>query len=69
TVQGRHVLLTQAPRHYQLLPRDLATNMGAVVFEGSQETPGTYDEMRLKVFRNDVLIQILIAATPQDFSF
>ncbi len=69
SAQGRHALLSKTLQHYQLLPRNLATNKGVAVYEGSLETPGVYDEMRLKVFRNNVLIQALYDATPQGFSF
>jgi hypothetical protein len=69
TYQGRHAVLSNAPRHYQLVPRNTATNMGTVAYQGEMETSGTYDEMRLKVFRNDALVQTLYNATPQDFSF
>lgn len=69
TLQGRHAILSQAPLHYQLVPRNLASNTGEVVYEGSLGTPGYYDEMRLKVYRNDTLIQAYPDGTPQDFSF
>jgi len=69
TLQGRYMHLSKAPRHYQLLPRDLSTNKGTAVYEGSLETPGAYDEVRLKVFRNDVLVQTLNDNTPAAFSF
>ena len=52
TLQGRHAILSQAPLHYQLVPRNLASNTGEVIYEGSLGTPGYYDEMRLKVYRH-----------------
>lgn len=69
TLQGRHAILSQAPLHYQLVPRKLASNTGEVIYQGGLGTPGYYDEMRLKVYRNDTLIQACSDLTPQDFSF
>ncbi|MBX2926928.1 MAG: T9SS type A sorting domain-containing protein [Saprospiraceae bacterium] len=67
--QGRHTVLAQAPQHYQLLPRNTATNLGAAAYQGSLQTPGAYDMMRLDVFRNDVLVQTNFAPEPEQFSF
>jgi hypothetical protein len=67
--RGRHVALAEAPQHYQLVPRNTATNMGTATYQGSLQTPGAYDQMRLDVFRNDVLVQTNFALNPQQFSF
>ncbi|MCO6478290.1 MAG: T9SS type A sorting domain-containing protein, partial [Phaeodactylibacter sp.] len=68
-LQGRHTTLSQAPQHFQLTPRNLVSNTGTVKYEGSLGTPGYYDEMLLKVYRNDTLIHTYSDPTPQDFSF
>lgn len=69
TCQGDRAALTQAPLHDQLVPRDLATNKGTVVFSGTLPDPAVYDEMRLDVWRNDALLQTLYDDSPQAFSF
>ncbi|MBC7773971.1 MAG: T9SS type A sorting domain-containing protein [Phycisphaerae bacterium] len=69
TFQGNLAVLTQAPAHYQLVPRNLTTNRGTVSFSGLVADAGTYDVMRLDVLRNDVLQTTLYDNSPQSFQF
>lgn len=69
TRQGRHTVLAQAPQHYQLVPRNTVTGMGTVSYQGSLQTTGVYDMMRLDVFRNDILVQTNFATASEQFSF
>lgn len=67
SLQGHHIQLSEAPKHNQLVPRNLADNKGLVAYEGD---PGLYDELRLEVYRNNLLLQTLYDMTPQaTFSF
>lgn len=69
TRQGHDLVLSNAPMHYQLYPRNLSDNKGTVKYEGSAFT-SFYDQLRLQVFRNDTLVQTQFDMSPQgNFSF
>lgn len=69
TFNGNLASLSQAPLHYQLVPRNPATNKGTVIYQGAVSDPNAYDEIRLDVFRNDVLQSTFSDNTPQSFEF
>jgi hypothetical protein len=62
SLQGHQIQLSEAPQHNQLVARDLADNKGTVRYQGN---PGLYDELRLEVFRNNLLIETLYDMPPQ----
>lgn len=67
--RGRHLALSQAPQHYQLVPRNLNSNLGVVTYQGILQTPGAYEQARLDVFRNNALIQTNFSPVLPQFSF
>jgi hypothetical protein len=47
---------TKIPLNYQLIPRDLTTNMGNVKIEGTVSQSKDYASLRVDLFRNGVLV-------------
>lgn len=68
TFRGERAVLTQAPEHYQLMPRNLTTNKGIVKYTGTI-AGNNYDEIRLDVLRNGELQTSLSDDSPQSFEF
>ncbi len=66
--QGHHLLLTQAPQHYQLIPRHLPANRGTVTYTGMLLTPGAYEQVRLEVWRHNTLWHTAITNNPHQFA-
>lgn len=69
TFPGVLATLNQAPLHEQLVPRNLITNTGTVIYTGTLPNPNIYENMRLDVWRDNTLQQSLYDDSPQDFSF
>jgi len=66
---GNHAELTQAPSHYQLVPRDLTSNQGTVKFSGTVSDVNTYDAMQLDIRRDGIFHSSLQSNTPLSFQF
>lgn len=69
TIPGDRAVFDLAPQHFQLTPRNLATNKGVVTFQGALPNPGIYDKMQLDVLRNGAPWLTLYDETPQAFEF
>lgn len=66
---GEKTVFESIPEHFQLFPRDRATNKGIVPIKGALSAPDAYDQLRLDVLRDGLLQQTLYDNTPQDFAF
>ncbi|MBL7776488.1 MAG: T9SS type A sorting domain-containing protein [Saprospiraceae bacterium] len=69
TFPGERLALDRMPQHYQLVPRDRNTNLGAVEIAGALDDIDAYSSLQLDVFRNGAAFQTLTQAAAPVFSF